>query len=54
MSINGRKQDKIVVNEIDLEDVDEFIYVGAKMCKEGSGMKDLTENRLSKTRGAFA
>ena len=31
------KQDKIVINEIDIEDVDEFTYFGAKVCKEGGG-----------------
>lgn len=35
-----------------LEDVNEFVYLGAKVCGEGGGMKDL-KNRLSKARGAF-
>ena len=39
--INARNQDKIVVNEIDIEEVDEFTYLGAKVCKEGGGMKDM-------------
>lgn len=50
MRINARNQGKIVVNEIDIED--EFTYLGAKVCKEGGGMKDL-KNRRSKARGAF-
>ena len=33
MRINARNEDKIVVNEIDIEDVDEFAYLGAKVCK---------------------
>ena len=41
MRISARNQDKIVVNEIDIEDVDEFAYLGAKVCKGGGGMKDL-------------
>ena len=41
MRINARNQDKIVVNEIDIEDVDEFTYLGAKVCKGGGGMKGL-------------
>ena len=34
------------------EEVEEFTYLGAKMCKEGGGVKDL-KNRLSKARGSF-
>ena len=34
MRINARNQDKIVVNEIDIEDVDAFTYLEAKVCKE--------------------
>ena len=41
MRFNTRNQDKIVVNEIDIEDIDEFTYLGAKVCREGGGMKDL-------------
>jgi len=52
MRINARKQEKIVVNEIDIDDLDKFTYLGAKVCKEGGAIKDLT-NRLSKARGAF-
>ncbi|CAB4000379.1 Hypothetical predicted protein [Paramuricea clavata] len=35
-----------------IEDVEEFSYLGATVCKDGGGMKDL-KNRLSKARGAF-
>ena len=52
MRINARNQEKIIINGQDIEDVDEFVYLGAKVCKEGGGMKDL-KNRLSKARGAF-
>ena len=41
MRFNTKNQDKIVVNEIDIENIDEFTYLGAKVCKEGGGMKDL-------------
>ena len=34
MRINVRNQDKIVVNDIYIEDVDAFTYLGAKVCKE--------------------
>ena len=52
MRINARNQDRIVVNEIDIEDVDEITSLGEKVCKEGGGMKDL-KNRRFKVRGAF-
>jgi len=32
MRINARKQEKIVVNEIDIDDLDKFTYLGAKVC----------------------
>ena len=52
MRINARIQEKIIINGQDIEDVHEFVYLGAKVCKKGGGMKDL-KNRLSKARGAF-
>lgn len=52
MRINARNQEKIKINGQDIEDVDEFTYLEAKVCKEGGGMKDL-KKRLSKARGAF-
>ena len=41
--INARNQEKIIINGQDIEDFDEFVYLGAKVCKEGG----------SKARGAF-
>ena len=35
MRINARNQEKIIINEQDIEDVDEFVHLGAKVCKEG-------------------
>ena len=46
MRINARNQEKVITNGQDIEDVVEFMYLGAKVCKEGGGMKDL-KNRLS-------
>lgn len=46
MRINARNQDRIVVNEIDIEDVDEITSLGEKVCKEGGGMKDLKNRRF--------
>ena len=47
MRINARNLEKIVINGQDIENVNEFVYLGAKDCKEGGGMKDL-KNRLLK------
>ena len=52
MRINTRNQEQIMINGQDIEDVNEFMYLGAKVCKEGGGMKDL-KNRLLKARGAI-
>ena len=43
MRINARNQEKITINGQDIEDVDEFVYLGAKVWKEGGGMKDFEE-----------
>lgn len=43
MRINARNQEKIIINGQDIEDVDEFVYLGAKVCKERGGMKDFEE-----------
>ena len=52
MMINARNQEKIISNGQYVKDVDEFVYLGAKVCKERSSMRDL-KNRLSKANGAF-
>ena len=48
MRINARNQEKIIINGQDIEDVDEFVYLGAKVCKEGGGMKDFLKNSYRK------
>ena len=52
MKINPHNQGKIAVAGHDIEDVEQFTYLGAVVCKEGGGMKDL-KNRVSKARGSF-
>ena len=47
-----RNEDKIIVNNETVEDVNEFIYLGAMVDKEGGGDRDI-KNRLQKARGAF-
>jgi len=51
MRLNARNHEKIIINGQDIEDDNEFMYLEAKFCKKGGGMKDL--NMLSKARGAF-
>ena len=45
-------RESIVVNGEEVEDVEEFAYLGAIVDKEGGGNKDI-RNRLQKARGAF-
>lgn len=54
MRINSSSQEQFTIGERNerIEDVEEFCYLGATICKDGGGMKDL-KNRLSKARGAF-
>ena len=49
--MQGSKK-RFIINEQDIKDVDEFVYLGAKVCKEGGRMMDL-KNGLTKARGAF-
>ena len=53
MKINTKDQEKIIINGQDIEDDDEFVYLGAKVCREGGGITEDLKNRLSKARGAF-
>ena len=50
--MNAKQQDKITVNGKEIEDVSEFTYLGAKVCREGDGKKGL-RNRLSKARRSY-
>ena len=47
-----KNQEVIMIAGQGIADVDEFTDLGAIVCKEGGGMKDL-KNRLSKARSAF-
>ena len=42
-----------ITNGQDIEDVDEFVYLRANVCREGGGMTENLKNRLSKARGTF-
>jgi len=48
----AHSSEDVVVNGEEVEDVAEFVYLGATVNKEGGGSRDIT-NRLQKARGAF-
>ncbi|PIK43013.1 hypothetical protein BSL78_20130 [Apostichopus japonicus] len=52
MRMNNRVDAPLKINNIEVEDVEEFIYLGAKVSKDGGGTEDI-KNRLGKARGAF-
>lgn len=52
MRINARRVEKIRVQDEEVEEVNEFVCLGAKVSKDGGGTEDI-KNRLSKARGAF-
>ena len=49
---NTRNEDNIRIGNEEVEDVDQFVYFGAIIDKEGGGNKDI-QHRLQKARGAF-
>ena len=53
MRINAKSQENVTVDGQDISEVDEFTYLGAIICKEGGGMKDM-KIRISKARGTFS
>jgi hypothetical protein len=50
--IKTKTQTRINIDGQVIKEVEEFAYLGAKVSKEGGGMKDL-QNGLSKARGAY-
>ena len=51
-SKGARNRESIRVNGQDVEEVDEFVYLGAVVDREGRGGRDI-KNRMQKARGAF-
>ena len=51
MSVNTVRKDKVMIGREEVEDVEEFIYLGT-VTKEGGGTDDI-KKRLRKARGAF-
>nr|KAG5694275.1 hypothetical protein BaRGS_031993 [Batillaria attramentaria] len=52
MRTNAKRQDKVKIGQEEVEDVKEFVYLGATVATDGGGTEDI-KNRLSKARGAF-
>ena len=52
MRMNARSEDKVMIERKEVEDVEEFVYLGATVTKEGGGTEDI-KKRLSKAQGAF-
>ena len=53
MKINSKKNDPIRIDDHELEDVEEFDYLGSRTTADGDAMRDV-KARLSKARHAFA
>ena len=52
MRINARNDQRIKVDEEQVDDVEEFLYLGALLDKEGGATKDI-QQRLGKARQTF-
>ena len=52
MRMNTVREDKVMIGREEVEDVEEFVYLGTTVTKEGGGTEDI-KKRLSKARGAF-
>ena len=52
LRLNIRQMEPVTLEGKDIEDVDEFTYLGAVVSKEGGGGKDM-DSRLNKARAAF-
>ena len=51
-SKDARRQDRVKIGEDEVEEVEEFVYLGATVRKDGGGTEDI-RNRLNKARRAF-
>ena len=41
MRMNTRREDKVMVGREEVEDIEEFVYLGTTMTKEGGGSEDI-------------
>ena len=46
MRVNTRREDKVIIGREEVEDVEEFVYLGTTVTKEGGGTEDI-KNLLS-------
>ena len=52
MGMNTVREDKVMIGREEVEDFEEFVYLGTTVTKEGGGTEDI-KKRLSKAREAF-
>ena len=53
MKINARSDQQVTIDNRNIEEVQEFVYLGSKITTDGNSEMDVL-HRLSKARGAFA
>ena len=53
MKINARSDQQVTIDNKNIEDVQEFVYLGSTITTDGNSEMDVL-HRLSKARGAFA
>ena len=53
MKINARSDQQVTIDNKNIEEVQEFVYLGSKITTDGNSEMDVL-HRLSKARGAFA
>ena len=52
MRMNTQREDKVMIGKEEVEDVEEFVYLGTTVTKEGGGTEDIKKG-LRKAQGAF-
>jgi len=52
MRTNAQREDKVKIGNEEAEEVEEFVYLGATVTKDGGGTEDI-KKRLNRSRGAF-
>jgi hypothetical protein len=53
LRMNNKKKEAVKIERNDIEDVDEFTYLGAKVSKDGGAGSDM-KSRINKARNAFS
>ena len=51
--MHTRREDKVKIGNEEVEDVEEFVYLGATTTKDGEDTEDIKKH-LNKARGAFS